>query len=256
MHKNKKLIVFDLDGTLAPSKAPADAEMIELLTALLQQKLVAIIGGGRYSLFDEQILRQLPNHPELLKRLHLFPTCSTVYYRHNGEGWSQVYAKNLTADERDSIVRAFHEVFAELKYEHPTETFGDIIEDRGTQITFSALGQEIVKALGATEGIRRKEEWGRTPWRQKIADALEKKLPQFEVRRGGISSIDVTQRGIDKGYGLKQIEKELDVSLREMLFIGDAIFPGGNDYPAVTTGVEYIKISGPEETKNIIRQFL
>jgi hypothetical protein len=73
---------------------------------------------------------------------------------------------------------------------------------------------------------------------------------------GGLSTIDVTRQGIDKGYGLRQIEEHLHVPISEMLFIGDAIFPGGNDFAATTTGVEYIKTSGPQETEEIIRQIV
>ena len=38
VHKDKKVIVFDLDGTLAESKMLVDAEMSGLLTELLKQR--------------------------------------------------------------------------------------------------------------------------------------------------------------------------------------------------------------------------
>ena len=42
----KRLIVFDLDGTLAESKSSLDSEMTELLHKLLDIVKVAVISGG------------------------------------------------------------------------------------------------------------------------------------------------------------------------------------------------------------------
>ena len=42
----KRLIVFDLDGTLAPSKSSLDAEMAALLNKLLGFIKVAVISGA------------------------------------------------------------------------------------------------------------------------------------------------------------------------------------------------------------------
>jgi phosphomannomutase len=52
----KKLIVFDLDGTLAESKSSVDAEMSELLHELLAIVKVAVISGGDWSQFEKQLL--------------------------------------------------------------------------------------------------------------------------------------------------------------------------------------------------------
>ncbi|MCH8889020.1 HAD hydrolase family protein, partial [Patescibacteria group bacterium] len=75
-------------------------------------------------------------------------------------------------------------------------------------------------------------------------------------RIGGTTSIDVTKKGIDKAYGIQKIEKSLNIRRDNMLFIGDAVFPGGNDYSVKEAGVKTIQVSGPEETKEIIRELL
>ena len=69
--KPKQLIVFDMDGTLAPSKTPMDREMCGLVEKLLQIKRVAVIGGGKYGLFKQQVLAPLKISKELLKKLFL-----------------------------------------------------------------------------------------------------------------------------------------------------------------------------------------
>ena len=252
---NKDLVVFDLDGTLVRTKALMDDEMASLVAKLLEVRRVAIIGGGKYALFQRLFLRRLKAPKGLYKNLFLFPTTSTTYYRYNN-GWKKVYAIELTQKVRSEIKKAFKEMFKELNYRHP-KTYGKIIEDRRTQVTYSIYGQEIVKALGE-KGIKMKEDWLKKNFKlkMKMASIMAKKLPNLEVRAAGFTSIDVTKKGIDKAYGLKQIEKYLKVKIKKILFIGDAIFPGGNDYAVVKTGVDYIKVSNPEETKKIIRKLI
>jgi len=74
----------------------------------------------------------------------------------------------------------------------------------------------------------------------------------LEVRAAGFTTIDVTKKGIDKAYGIRQIQKHLKIPISKMFFIGDAIFPGGNDYAVVRTGVDYMPVKNPEEAKKII----
>lgn len=261
-YRDKDLIVFDLDGTLAPSKSVMDNEMGRLFAALLAKKKVAVIGGGKYSLFRMQLVRPLgkllspKERKELFKNLFLFPTTSTAFYRYNG-GWKNVYTKNLTKDEVVSIRRAFKEAFQEAKYEHPKKTYGQLIENRGTQVSFSVFGQDVVAVLGK-KGVRMKEEWKEkyTPVKLKLAKLVQKRLPKLEVRAAGYTTIDVTRKGIDKAYGIRQIEKILSVPIRKMVFIGDALYPGGNDYAARKSGVKCIPITGPHETKEIIREIV
>lgn len=250
----KKLIVFDLDGTLAPSKAPIDKEMDRLLTRLLTIKRVAVIGGGKYDIFKLQLISPLTTPKPLLKNLFLFPTTSTAFYRYNG-GWKKVYRHTLSKPQRTKIMKAFKDVLKTSGYVPPEKTYGKVLEDRETQVTFSALGQEIVAALGAKEGVRLKEKWKKenTAIKMKMAKMLAKRLPEFEVHAAGFTSIDITRNGIDKAYGLRQIQKYLHVPIKEMVFIGDALFPGGNDFAVKKTGVLAIPVKGPEETKKIIR---
>lgn len=252
----KKLIVFDLDGTLAKSKSHADKEMIGLFTELLKVKKVAVIGGGKLGLFKHQLLSQLKVPKELLENLGLFPTTATTFLKYKN-GWKKVYSIELSKKERDLIKQTFKRVLKEVNYVAPKKTYGKVIEDRGTQVTFSALGQEVVAMLGK-KGVALKDKWRdeNTPMKLKIAKLMQKYLPQFSIRAAGHTSVDVTKKGIDKAYGLRQVEKYLKVKIKDMLFVGDSIFPGGNDYAVTTTPVDYIAVKDPEETKEIIREVL
>lgn len=253
---NKDLVVFDLDGTLAPSKSIMDAEMGELVKQLLLTKKVAVIGGGKLELFKHQFLNELKVPTSALKNLYLFPTTATTFLRYN-RGWKKVYSHDLSASEVAQIRRAFDTVFAEISYEKPKKTYGKVIENRGTQVTWSALGQDIVKTLGV-QGIAIKDKWRDQNFalKLKIARGLQKLLPDLEVLAAGHTSIDITKKGIDKSYGLKQIEKYLKIKIPKMLFVGDAIFPGGNDYAITKTPIDYVWVKSPEDTKKVIRQVL
>jgi hypothetical protein len=41
-----------------------------------------------------------------------------------------------------------------------------------------------------------------------------------------------------------------------MIYIGDALFVGGNDYPAEEAGVDSIQVNGPHETKQVVRTII
>src|SRR3989344_1596726 len=251
---SKDLIVFDLDGTLVRTKSPMDVEMSELVARLLLVKRVVVIGGGKYSVFQELLVRQLKCSKESLKNLFLFPTTATAFYKYE-RGWKRVYSFSLTPFEISQIRKAFYEVFKEIGYQHPKKTYGELIENRGgSQMAFSVYGQDIVRVLG-DKGVKMKEEWlkNNLKTKMKITREVQKKLPNLEVRAAGFTTIDVTKKGIDKAFGIRQFKKYLKVPVNKMLFIGDAMFPGGNDYPVIKTGVDYMTVKNPEETKNIIR---
>ena len=73
---------------------------------------------------------------------------------------------------------------------------------------------------------------------------------------GGATSIDITKPGIDKAYGIRKLRDILGIEIKEMIFIGDALFPGGNDHPARETGVVCIQVRDPNETKRVIEAIL
>ena len=238
----KKLIVFDLDGTLAESKASLDTEMAGLLNSLLGIVKVSVISGGNWSQFEKQVLANL-THDDRLKNLFLLPTCGTKFYKYE-TGWSILYSEDFTDEEKKKIISALRQVTGspDLK---PEKTWGELIEDRGSQITFSGLGQQAP--------VDEKEKWDPNFSKRKEAKArLDKLIPEFSVRLGGATSIDITKQGIDKGYGIRKLRDVLGISIGEMLFIGDAVFPGGNDYPAEQAGAPSIEVKDPHETKRVI----
>ncbi len=243
----KKLIVFDLDGTLAPSKAPLDAEMASLLHDLLRVVKVAVISGGAWLQFERQVLSNLPQD-ERLTRLSILPTCGTQFFQYDGQ-WKRLYAEDFTADEKERIVSALTKAIETAGFTVDKSCRGEIIEDRGSQITYSALGQQAP--------LEEKKTWDSDfNKRRRIKAILDALIPDFSVRIGGATSIDITKRGIDKAYGIKKLGDILGIALNEMIYAGDALFVGGNDYPVEQAGVISIPIRGPSETKRVIETII
>ena len=237
----KKLIVFHLDGTLAESKSALDPEMSALLHKLLGIIKVAVISGGNWPQFEEQLLSKLPRDDRLLN-LSLLPTCGTKFYQY-AASWEKLYEEDFTEDERAKILSFLNRAIGEAGY-RIARTWGDAIEDRGSQNTFSALGQQAP--------LEEKNKWDPDYAKRKTIKAiLDTSIPEFSVRIGGSTSIDITKPGIDKAYGIRKLRDLLNISLQEMIFIGDALFVGGNDYPVKLVGVVSIPIRDPCETKRV-----
>ena len=253
----KKLIAFDLDGTLAPSKSTLDARMATILNALLEKFEVCIISGAKYELIQHQVLTQLTSDPELLAKLHLMPTSGTRYYNFDTatQDWNLVYANDFTAEQKQKIIAALAEGFKESGFKSET-VYGEIIEDRESQITLSTLGQDIVAQLG-NEGVRIKEEWDPDNAKKMAIRALvAPKIPEFEVRSAGVTSIDVTMPGVDKAYGMKRLMEETGIAQDDILFFGDRMQEGGNDYPVQAMGIDSIEIHNWQNTAQVLNGIL
>ncbi|WP_111467042.1 HAD-IIB family hydrolase [Microbacterium suaedae] len=234
------VVAFDLDDTLAPSKSPVDPRVAQQLVDLARRVEVAVISGGQIGQFRAQLVDRLPDATDALAHIHLLPTCGTAYYRHDGSDFSLLYSRDLTDDEKSRALAAIEEEAKRLGY-WETETWGPILEDRGSQITFSALGQSAP--------VDAKKAWDPTSEKKsELRDAVAARLPDLEVRSGGSTSVDITRKGIDKAYGMHQLAEQSGISLDDMLFYGDRLDEGGNDRPVLDMGVACVAVTGWEDT--------
>lgn len=250
MMEAAKIIVFDLDQTLAESKMPLDSEMASLFGDLLKHKKAAIISGALFSQFEKQVLGHLKCTEEQLRNLYILPTNAASMYAYEN-GWVQKYTHELSADAKQRIFAAFDEALAETGFVKPETIHGKLVEDRGAQITFSAFGSEApfeVKKGWDTDHAKRKA----------IIAVLEREIPEFSISAGGESSIDITEKGIDKAFGLKKLMEYLGLKPQDILYVGDAIFPGGNDYSVVGLDIPYVSVKEEKVagTKKLIQEFL
>ncbi len=252
---NKKLVAFDVDGTLTISRSRIDPEMADLLKRLLAIKKVAIITGGAFANIKEQILDELNLPPKLNKNLILLPT--------NGGGlwiftrrlmkwtrnWQEFSSHNFTIKEKEEIIQAIKEIDQTDPELCNNISFGREIQDRNSGITYAALGENAPTNI--------KKNWD-PDFKKRLAiqKKLMEKLPNFEVKIGGTTSIDITPKGMDKAFGIKKIMEDFNMKKEDILFFGDAVYENGNDYPVSLMDVDTIRVTSPEETKERLIRLL
>ena len=180
--------------------------------------------------------------------MHLLPTCGTQYYRLGADGVETVYARTLSDDQKQRALTAVEEEARRLGL-WEAQTWGDILEDRGSQITFSALGQ--------TAPVDAKSAWDPTGAKKAaLRDAVAARVPDLEVRSGGSTSVDITERGIDKAYGMRELSAHTGIALDDMLFVGDRLDEHGNDYPVLAMGVACQAVEGWQDTAAFLERLL
>ncbi len=245
-----KLIAFDLDGTLAESKQRVSAEMGELLARLTHKMPIAVMSGAGFPQFEKQFLPALPSDAALA-RVYLFPDNAAQCWQYKNNAWQTVYDHAFTPEEKEHIMSTLTGALAEVGLSNaPVRVWGERIEDRGAEIAFSPLGQQAP--------LDEKEVWHKdhNDTRKRLHEMLEQKLPDFANAMGGLTTIDITRSGITKAFGIRELVKQSGISVSEMLYIGDALEEGGNDYVVVETGVKTREVFGPIETAKIIEEVL
>ena len=248
MNETLRVVAFDLDDTLTVSKSRIDQHMAGLLSDLLARLDVCIITGGKFEQIQAQVLQDLHAPAGRLAHLHIMPTCGTRYYIWRNGAWHRRYAEDLTEDEKRRIVNVLEEGAKDHGF-WEQNPWGEIIEDRGSQITYSALGQR------APAGAKR--EWDRDgSKKRKLRDYAAEQLPDLDVHIGGTTSVDITRKGIDKAYGIKRLIEQLNISLDQLLFIGDRLREGGNDYPVRALGVRWVEVTRWQDTARYVQDLL
>lgn len=254
--QTKRAIIFDLDGTLTPSKAPMTADMAHAFAQVLDVFEVCVISGGSFKRFEKQLFTNLPEGVRLSK-LTIMPTCGTQRYEYDDAAgnWRLAYIDELSGHQRQLIITVLEQGIARFGYDK-LEAHGERIEDRGSQITYSALGQDIADVHGE-EGLRRKAAWDVDDTKkERLREYVRQRLPDFEVRISSPTSIDVSRPGMDKAYGVNEFLRIRGLSPEEVVFFGDRLMPGGNDYPVKLLGVDCVPVKNWQETASILKQIV
>ena len=247
--ERQKLVIFDLDGTLAESKQPLTATMANLLAKLLDIARVAVISGGALPQFLKQVVSHLPGYANL-KNLYLLPTSGAALYEYRDDEWNKVYEERLSEKEAHTIGKAMRAAAKETGIiNFRDQSWGERIEYRGGEVTLSALGQQAPIVL--------KKEWDPDhAKRHALRDAIAERLPEYSVGIGGVTSIDVTKKGIDKAYGLRKLCERLGVPESDALYVGDELESGGNDEAVYKTSVQTKSVKDPAETSKLIESLI
>ena len=243
-----KAVFFDLDDTLAPSFENPSPEIVGKLLAVLDSLPVAIITGRDFPWMARDFLPQIARSPHV-ERFFVFPEGAAQCLQWNGSEWRELYAESITDAERQVINGAILESVKERGVLEGLPVHGEQLVQKKAMVAFAALGMQVPADL--------KYSWdpGNTR-RTKLRDAIAKKLPAYDVMMGGATSTDVTKKGVNKAYGVRWLSERLGVHPADMLYVGDALYPGGNDYVVVPSGIVTRATKGPAETLKIIDELL
>ena len=208
----KKVLAFDIDQTLNIAKTPIPDEIADLLNACLDHFEICPISGQKFDQFLVQIVNRLKERgatPEKLAHLHLFVAQGTQYYRFNlsKNDWELVYNYPLTDEQVQKITQTIEQAAKELNlWEADKLKPGDeIIENRLSQVTFSALGQKA--------GTEEKYQWDPDcKKREKIVARCKELAPEFDYEIGGTTSINAITPGMNKVFGMTHLLEELKVA--------------------------------------------
>ena len=224
------------------------AELLAKLTALTK---VVIISGGSYAQFEKQFLPFLSRTGLVKNNLILLPTSGSQCYEYDrrSDRWKITAEECFPADVKEKVMAVVKEMVESGQYEIPSQRWGECIEDRGTQITLSALGQAAP--------IAEKQKWDPDQKkRRKIKAELDARLPEVDSGIGGTTSLDILPKGFNKAVGLKHLTERFGYQLEDLAFVADEVFPGGNNYSVFEAGVETIRVNNPKETALVIKDWL
>ncbi|MBM3261335.1 HAD-IIB family hydrolase [Candidatus Kaiserbacteria bacterium] len=244
-----RAILFDLDETLAESFRPPTHGILTRFVRILAHMPTAIITGGSFTRVEHDFLKSMSDNQDR-SNLFIFTNSAAECHTFKDGFWQVEYAiDELSPAEKGQIIKAIEETIADMPEFAYARFWGERISDRGAQIAYTVVG------LDAPQEEKMSWDPDHTK-RLRFRDALAKKLPGFEILIGGASTIDVTRAGVDKSHGVQWLAKHLGISAQEMLYVGDALFPGGNDYVVMETGIQTRRVDGPHETAAIMDEII
>ena len=205
--KLKKLI-FDVDGTITPSRCKIDPEFFPLFWELTKSEEVYLVTGSDREKTIEQVTPEIYN------------SCKRVYNCSGSDAYEQ--DKNVYRDEWELPEEVGRFLQDELDFSQFPIRNGNHIERRPGGVNFSILGRDSDPMKGRKEYI----EWNKIhSERRFIALRILDMFPDLTVALGGQTGIDIGPKGADKS----QILRDFRLG-QEIYFFGDRMERGGNDY--------------------------
>lgn len=239
-------VIFDLDDTLAESFSPPSESIVSKLLSLSRKVPVAIMSGAAFDRMEEDVLAPIQKKGTGVGMFYVLSDNASRADVWQDGAWKTAYHFQLSDAERVAIRSAVDETIAETGL---TPGGSPRILDRESSIAIAALPQHATRA--------EKEAWDPdSQKRSQFAAALREKLSGYEIFIGGKTTVDIVRSGISKAYGVEWLSKELNLEPKEMLFVGDSFFEGGNDAVVIPTGIRTFSTSGPEETEKYVDSLL
>lgn len=223
---NKKLIVMDMDGTLSESRKEIDPEMKQLLHKLSRHYKIAIFSGADTQRIKNQI------NVDFIDTIYIGSYSSAKIIK----GEEILFNKQLSSEQQDFINN--------VKIPFP----GHYLDVNDYQATIY-----LVNPHTATEEERNSID-PKLKVRTFLVNKIKPYLNEYDVRIGGKTSIDISQKDTCKKTGIDFLCKHLNLETEEILFIGDRCFEGGNDY--MFNSYDYYNVTSINHTKNILKSLI
>lgn len=262
MISGKNLIVFDLDDTLTESKQLMSMDIARALADLGDTFDIAIISGCNWQQMEKQVVSSIVFANATLDSFYFLPTSGAALAVLNDPvalNPTFIYRDKLNLREKCSALTSFNlacNLYKKnggdflVRKEDEQVKWGEIFEDRGSQVTISMLGQAAP--------LEAKKEWNKVYGnkRYEIAESMRAfLLTGLTASVGGSTSIDVTRSETNKAYGIRKLSEHIKVSLNRILFVGDKLQPGGNDYSVKKLGITCIEVTGPDQTLALLKEW-
>lgn len=243
-----KAVLFDLDDTLAPPHVVISRAMAEGIRKLSAYRSFSIVTAAPFPRIERDVLQALPSETDLAN-IFIFSENAAQCKRWVNGVWEVAYGESINETDRASIRQAIREAIEETEALEGVPTFGERILDREAGVTLATLGR------GAPQEVRRSWDQDLSK-RGTLYKALLTKLPHWHIYIGGLTSIDISRENVSKARAVEWLSEHLGIAPGDMLYVGDALYEGGNDFPVIETGIETRQTSGPEETLGIIDELL
>ena len=236
----RKIYIFDVDGTLTPSRLMMTKEFAKFFDKWSNENKYYLVTGSDLDKTKEQLPIAYIDRAEAI-----FTCCGNQMWRDNELIYDNKF--KLTSKLKNTL----EVVLMSNQYPH---RYGNHIEDRGSMVNFSIVGRNCTQEQ-REHFFKWDEEKGE---RKKISTFLKHKFKDLDAVLGGQISIDIYPKGKDKSQILDIIEQERLVKPDEYIFIGDRTEKGGNDYPLAklmeeTNNCKYFQTEGPEQTMEILQ---
>jgi len=184
-----KMLVFDMDGTLTPSRLEIRPEMADTLIRTLEHFRVAILTGGGIDNIQKQILQHVPEERDYSK-MYLAPNSGTSLYVHSEQKWQNVYMLEIPQKLREYVMSVCYEAMQTLHL-MPEKIYGNLVRDDQTQVSLSLLGNEAPADMRKNIDPDRRK-------RERLVAYLRQHIPECEYKIAGGNTIDITLAGVDK----------------------------------------------------------
>ncbi len=241
-----RVLACDIDGTLAYSDTEISGEMLEAISKLQEKYIFVTIGNSNFNRLYWQFIKK---YSEVVGNdMYFFPLGGLEGYMINKDGLIKIYSNDFSLEEKYELINVLSDLIREENI--VPETY-DQIEDRGSMICLAPIGNKAKKESKKSYDVDKKK-------RIRLIEILKEKLgdEKYDFKIGGTTHIDITKKGFTKAYGVRRIKEILNCEFDEILFFGDDLQEGGNDFPVKEHLKNLVEVDNPEETLEKFREII